>query len=695
MFRRRSQTEFSAKIGTGLTLLQGGDRAGALRLFAEISHSNDPNVLRGLGLAYQQAGEMQFAEHVIRRALAAGSRDALNDLGVLLKRTGRPAEAEQALRQASDAGDPNAMNNLGNLFSERGDQQGATWFWHRAAEAGNPRAMVSLGMYLASTGHPEARRWYDRAVTKLPEAPDIREQLDALAAAVSGQPGAHPVPPIAPGTPVPSYSAPPPAVPLMATPSPAWSPQPVWSPPPAWSPAPAWSPPPASPAPAHTPPIPPGPPATPSPSATPSPPATPSPSATPSPPGTPAPYSPAPVTPSPAQSALTLSQQSPALPNPAPMPPPAAIGAWAESSSDGDPGAQTSATVHRPRSNPRLGAASPPPAPDEAPAQPEAAEETRTGSVATAEAAAPAPDITADPGNFGPPPASLLPAGPPPAGLMPAGPPRAIPTLEPPTLFARAVLPTPPPEQVGAVDVPETLRTADRLREEYLATGNPGKLGQALEASQLAADSVPAGDLATRGLVLGLRCALLRLAYQRDKDQTKLAEAIEAGRAAKSLVRPTDPSFSRTLTSLASALQEEYARTRNPAILTEALALYRDGVQVLPEGHPELAGLHANICNVLMTQGLQEPRLLADAVEAGRQAVALSDPDSPAYAARLASLGMALVAHHANNRGPQSELDEAERLFSQALTALPADHALRAQIQGYLDAATAIRQRPQ
>ena len=366
------------------------------------------------------------------------------------------------------------------------------------------------------------------------------------------------------------------------------------------------------------------------------------------------------------------------------MPPPAVIGGAAEDFAGDGPDVQTSATVHRPRSNPRLGPVTPESRPDEPAARPESAEETRNGAVATAQAAAPAGDTTSEPGSFAPPPASLL----------PAGPPHAVPTLEPPTLIARAVLPTPPPEHVSGVDVPDALRTADRLREEYQATGDPGQLGQALEASQLAIDSVPAGDLATRGLVLGLRCALLRLAYQRDKDQTKLAEAIEAGRAAKSLVRPSDPSFSRTLTSLASALQEEYGRTRSPAILTEALALYRDGVHVLPTGHPELAGLYANICNVLMTQGLQEPRLLADAVEAGRQAVALSAPDSPAFPTRLAGLGMALVAHHANNQGPQSELDEAESLFSRALATLPADHALRSQIQGYLDAATALRQRP-
>jgi hypothetical protein len=324
------------------------------------------------------------------------------------------------------------------------------------------------------------------------------------------------------------------------------------------------------------------------------------------------------------------------------------------------------------------------------PAQREVPEETQTGPVTPADPAVLARGTTTDPGPAGPPPADPPPVSPPPVGL-----PRAVPTLEPPTLIARAVLPEPPPEHADAVDVADALRTADRLREEYLATGNPGTLGQALEASQLAEDSVPAGDLATRGLVLGLRCALLRLAFTRDKDQTKLAEAIDAGRAAKSLVRPSDPSFSRTLISLASALQEEYGRTRNPAILTEALALYRDGVHVLPEGHPEVAGLQANICNVLMTQGLVDPRLLTEAVEAGRQAVALSDPDSPAFPTRLASLAMALVAHHANNQGPSSELDEAERLFSQALATLPADHALRSQIRGYVDAVAALRQRPQ
>jgi tetratricopeptide (TPR) repeat protein len=615
MFRRWSQTDFPAKIGTGLTLLQGGDRTGALQLFAEISHSNDPNVLRGLGLAYQQAGETQFAEHVIRRAVAGGSRDALNDLGVLLKRAGRPAEAEQALRQAADAGDPNAMNNLGNLFSERGDQQGATWFWHRAAEAGNARAMCSLGSYLASTGHPEARRWYDRAVAKLPEAPDIREQLDALAALVSGQGTGH-APPPAPTAPpdAPTQTTGPVAPGSM----PANPMAPNYWVPPAATPAPAWSPVPPAPAPAPQTPV----------SGTPAPPGTP-PSSTPPWPGTPGRYSPAPVTPVPVQAPPAPSWPPPPLAGLPPTPPPAAIGPWADDSADSGSGAQTSATVHRPRSSP-----------------------------------------------------------------PPASPPPAVSTLEPPTLIARAVLPTPPPDHAAAVDVPDTLRAAETLREEYLATGSPGKLGQALEASQLAADSVPAGDLATRGLVLGLRCALLRLAYQRDKDQTKLAESIEAGRAAKSLVRPSDPSFSRTLTSLASALREEYGRTRDPAILGEALALYRDGVHVLPEGHPELAGLQANICNVLMTQGLQDPRLLTEAVEAGRQAVALSDPDSAGYPTRLASLGMALVAHHANNQGPQSELDQAEQLFSRALATLPADHDLRPQIQGYVDAVTALRQRP-
>ncbi len=187
MFGRRSK-KLPATVSTGFSLLQGGDRDGALRAFAEASHTSDPNVLRALGAAYQQAGEGGYAEHCLRLAAQGGSRDALNDLGVLLKKQNRIEEAEQAFRQASDLGCANASNNLGNIWEMRGDLQAAAWYWHRAAEGGIPRAMVSLGIFLATTGQQaDARIFYDRARAVLPQAPEIRDQLDLLGNMLSGQ----------------------------------------------------------------------------------------------------------------------------------------------------------------------------------------------------------------------------------------------------------------------------------------------------------------------------------------------------------------------------------------------------------------------------------------------------------------------------------------------------------------------------
>lgn len=241
------------------------------------------------------------------------------------------------------------------------------------------------------------------------------------------------------------------------------------------------------------------------------------------------------------------------------------------------------------------------------------------------------------------------------------------------------------------------MQAADRLRQGYLRGGDVAALDKtldkALEASKADAGSAPAGDPVARGLALSVRSALLRAAYQRDKDPAGLAAAIDAGRTAKGLFKPNDPAFPKALNTLGNVLQEEYERTSDPAILTEALGMYRDAVSALPAGHPEIPGMMSNIGNVLITQGLAErsPRLLAEAIQAGREAVGASVPDGPAFASRLASLGMALVAHYANCSGPAAELDEAERLFNEALTTLPPAHTLRGQVQGYLTGVATLR----
>jgi tetratricopeptide (TPR) repeat protein len=711
MFGRRSK-KLPATVATGLSLLQGGDRDGALRPFAEASHTGDPDVLRALGAAYQQAGEDGYAEHCLRLAAQGGSRDALNDLGVLLKKQNRTEEAEQAFRQASDLGCANASNNLGNIWEMRGDLQAAAWYWHRAAEGGVPRAMVSLGIYLARSGQPaDARIFYDRARAALPQAPEIRDQLDLLGNMLSGPVGQNdPFGPtaarIAGGSPAPGPAAGGPASggiaagdfgtggipdsdsltrmdtaltkkrpmhadeltplttkrPMHAEESPASQPPAAQS----WAGQPAAG-----------------------------------------------------------EYAPTMVSRS--------MPEVSGIGDSVSGGTDGTDEVDT-ATVRHPRYRPR----------DETPSVPQVAEGEFREEAPAAEVEPPAPwDLKDSAANFtaaeaadagaaadeAPAEATRIdPAAPRPTGSWPSGPLTGGPLTggplpsdawvtesrrelrgeEPPTAYHRR-LPTdfgevaggqeaaaPAVEPAGpaaAFDLSDNLRTVEKLRASYMDSRNSTTLRLALEINKVGVESAPADDPTAQALALSLRCTLLRLAYERDRNEAELGEAIAAGRLAKSLFKLTDPGFPRALNSLATALQAEYSRTQDPAILSEALALYREAVRALPEGHPELPTMFTNIGNVLMTQGLAErnPELLDQAIHSAREAVGMSDPGDAAYATRQASLGMALVAHYANTSGPAAELDEAERLFNAALETLPPDHALRPQVQSYLAGVSALR----
>jgi tetratricopeptide (TPR) repeat protein len=728
MFGRRSK-KLPATVATGLSLLQGGDRDGALRAFADASHTGDPDVLRALGAAYQQAGEDGYAEHCLRLAAQGGSRDALNDLGVLLKRQNRIEEAEQAFRQASDLGCANASNNLGNIWEMRGDLQAAAWYWHRAAEAGVPRAMVSLGIYLARSGQPaDARIFYDRARAALPQAPEIRDQFDLLGNMLSGPVGHNdPFGPtaarIAGGSPAPGPAAGGPASggiaaggfgtagipdsdsltrmdtalttkrPVSADePTPLTTKRPMhaeespaaqsWvSQPPA---AQSWASQPAA-----------------------------------------------------GEYAPTMISRS--------MPEVSGIGDSVSGGTGGTDEVDT-ATVRHPRFRSQ----------DETPSVPWVAEGEFREEAPAAEVEPPAPwDLKDSAGDFrhraaqaadagaaadeapagatridpaAPRPTGSGPSGPLPGGALPGGllpgsalPGGALPSgawvtesrrelrgEEPPTAYHRR-LPTdfgevpgaqeaaaPAVEPAGpaaAFDLSDNLRTVEKLRASYMDSRNSTTLRLALEINKVGVESAPADDPTAQALALSLRCTLLRLAYERDRNEAELGEAIAAGRLAKSLFKLTDPGFPRALNSLATALQAEYSRAQDSAILSEALALYREAVRALPEGHPELPAMFTNIGNVLMTQGLAErnPGLLDEAIHSAREAVGMSDPGDAAYATRQASLGMALVAHYANTSGPAAELDEAERLFNAALETLPPDHALRPQVQSYLAGVSALR----
>ncbi|HEY6786338.1 MAG TPA: hypothetical protein VI365_03420, partial [Trebonia sp.] len=660
MFGRRSK-KLPATVATGLALLQGGDRDGALRAFAEASHTSDPNVLRALGAAYQQAGEDGYAEHCLRLSAQGGSRDSLNDLGVLLKRQNRIEEAEQAFRQASDLGCANASNNLGNIWEIRGDLQAAAWYWHRAAEGGVPRAMVSLGIYLARSGQPaDARIFHDRARAALSQAPEIRDQLDLLGNMLSG-PGGHndPFGPtagrIAAGPPATGPAAGGPASggiaagdfgtggildpdsrtrgdtalttkrplpgdeptplttkrPMAAEESPASQPPAGQSPAGQSAAAPSWA--------AQS-------------------------AAAPSWAGQPAS----------GEYAPTMISRS--------MPEVSGVGDSVSSGTSG-PDEIDTATVRNPRFRPPEETPSVPPVAegefhDETPAAqvgPPAPWDVKDSAAgfaaarAAGAAAGPGPepaehvaadisvtDVTSTPqpavADEAPTGATLLdpaiirpsgswPSGPLPSGAWVTESRRELRGEEPPTAYHRrlpadfgeapgsqeaAAPAVEPAGPAAAFDLSDNLRTVEKLRASYMDSRNTTTLRLALEINKVGVESAPADDPTAQALALSLRCTLLRLAYERDGNEAELGEAIAAGRLAKSLFKLTDAGFPRALNSLATALQAEYSRAQDPAILSEALALYREAVRALPEGHPELPTMFTNIGNVLMTQGLAE-----------------------------------------------------------------------------------------
>ncbi len=205
-------------------------------------------------------------------------------------------------------------------------------------------------------------------------------------------------------------------------------------------------------------------------------------------------------------------------------------------------------------------------------------------------------------------------------------------------------------------DLANHLRAAESLRSAYLETGDPVTLRLALEVSKLAIESALPDERMGRAIALGIRCMLLRMAHERDKDPAKLAEAIQAGRVAIDIFPPNDPGYPQALNSLGNALQEEFGRTRDAAALSEALGMYREALRMLPAGHPDVPGMLSSIGTVLMTQGMQseDSALLDEAVQAGRDAVAASVPGSPAHATRLASLGRALIARFAHRGWPSN-----------------------------------------
>ena len=134
------------------------------------------------------------------------------------------------------------------------------------------------------------------------------------------------------------------------------------------------------------------------------------------------------------------------------------------------------------------------------------------------------------------------------------------------------------------------------------------------------------------------------------------------------------------MTNLGGALQVLYGRTGDTAVLAEAVQAGRDAVAAAPAGHPNRAVVLSNLGNALraLYGRTGDTAVLAEAVQAGRDAVAATPAGHPDRASVLTNLGAALGTL-SERTGDTAVLAEAVQAGRDAVAAAPAGHPDRAR----------------
>ncbi len=268
----------------------------------------------------------------------------------------------------------------------------------------------------------------------------------------------------------------------------------------------------------------------------------------------------------------------------------------------------------------------------------------------------------------------------------------------------RATLAATPNDHPGRVSWQGNLAVALRIRAERM--GDIRDLHAAIPLQQAVVESSPA-DLRARGLTN--LADLLAARYQHDGVSADLDRAIELGRAALAASGANDSGFVRT--NLAGILLQDHERGGAPGAVTEAVGMLRTAVAETPAFSPRLATRRAALARALLTQAdrTDDAAALDEAIGLLRAAVdELSDGDAARRPRLLANLAGGLWRRHERTvaTGSQAngavgndqladfgDLDEAARLWEQALGLLPWEHPDRQTLQGNLHRAREARAR--
>ncbi|SDT15762.1 CHAT domain-containing protein [Actinoplanes derwentensis] len=157
---------------------------------------------------------------------------------------------------------------------------------------------------------------------------------------------------------------------------------------------------------------------------------------------------------------------------------------------------------------------------------------------------------------------------------------------------------------------------AETLHMLHHRTGRDEPLAEAVTAARAAVAEAPEGHpvRATAWALLGV---CLRSSYRLSEDPGELAESVAAAREAVEAAAD-DRARAYLLSNLAAAMVPVGAPAE-PEIVAEAAGYARQAAAVLPDGHPSLASVLANLTNVLLA-GPDSPQAMSEAAEAGARA---------------------------------------------------------------------------
>jgi tetratricopeptide (TPR) repeat protein len=240
------------------------------------------------------------------------------------------------------------------------------------------------------------------------------------------------------------------------------------------------------------------------------------------------------------------------------------------------------------------------------------------------------------------------------------------------TLLDRAARVIPPGTLDGA-----RLRHADGLRhwQDYLTSGDLGRLAQAVAAWRDAAGSVPETYAMRAVLLNSVAVGVLQQAAHQAGTAGALAAAqgaVDAARQAVDAAVPGTAQAAVTWNSLGHALGLRHRLSGRLADITDAVEAWRAAVELSPFGSRSRAGHLASLASGLRERAAAGPDEAAasdlrEAIARHDEAIALMS-GSIELPGLLANLGMTLHGLAARTRDPAAYL-RARQVFEQALEA--------------------------